>query len=128
MKTMIERRLTVGYVRSSNKNDLSVKKQEKQIKKYCLKNCREVDKVFADNGYSGANLNRPALQKLLAEASKGNIFNVICLDADRLSRNRKNFLVLKSLFKKREVEIILLSGISKRKCHRDYICDCGLCE
>lgn len=112
MRTKKDSKLTVGYVRSAIKDDLSVKKQEKQIRKYCLENGYKLAKVFVDNGNSGANLIRPAFQDLLAEMSKGNISQVICLDICRLSRNITEYLCLKNLFSKYGTKIITVTEIS----------------
>lgn len=139
----------VGYIRSATKDDLSVKEQEKSIRKCCADNSYKLADIFVDNGCSGANLNRPALQGLLVEASAGRISKVICLDRSRLSRSTADYLALTSLFKKHEVEAIFISDISanedsysqsidellavfnslhsqisKRKCCCDCSCDC----
>ena len=42
---------------------------------------------YADNGYSGLNLNRPALERLDADMQGGKISVVIVLDTARVARN-----------------------------------------
>jgi len=108
MKT-IERKLTVGYVRSAVKDDVSVKKQEEQINEYCLENGVKLSKVFIDNGCSGANINRPALQELLVEIAKKKISKIVSVDSSRLSRNLLEYTTLKSLLTKHGAEIIFIS-------------------
>lgn len=114
MKSKKQKKAVVGYVRTAAipqvKVDISVDAQEEQIKKYCKAKGYEVTKVFSDNGRSGANLERPGIQALLAEAVAGRIAKVICLDFSRLSRNTMDFLVLKSLLKKNGVEIVDVTG------------------
>lgn len=112
MKTKKEDKLIVGYIRSAVKNDLSVKKQEKQIKDYCLKHGHKLSKIFVDNGCSGANLERPEIQALLAEAVAGKISKVVCLDLSRLSRSTSDYLVIKSQLKKYGVEIVCTTGVA----------------
>lgn len=111
MKNKKNERLVVGYVRSAVKNDSSIKEQEKGIKDYCLKNGVKLAKVYVDNGCSGANLQRPALKELLTEVSTGKIQEIISYEADRLTRNRKDFLTLKALTKKYDVQVRTVLGI-----------------
>lgn len=112
MRTNKDKKLIVGYVRSAVEDNLSIKEQEKQIREYCLKNGYELSKVFIDNGCSGANPNRPALQELLIEAVKGNMSKVICLGLDRLSRNPLDYVFIESQLKKYGVEIVTTTGVS----------------
>lgn len=114
MKTKKENRQIVGYIRSAVKDDLSVKKQERNIKNYCSKNGVKLTKVFVDNGCSGANLQRPALNELLTEVSTDKIQQVVIYDADRLTRNRKDYITLKKLMEKYGVEVRTVLGIVSR--------------
>lgn len=105
----------VGYVRSAIQDDLSVKKQEKQIREYCLENGYKLAKILIDNGCSGANTNRPALQELLVEASVGKISKVVCLDLSRLSRNTFEYASIKSQLKKYGVELVCTTGVASNE-------------
>ena len=51
----------------------------------------EVFKVYSDPGYTGANLNRPALQKMLDDIKERKINLVISYKIDRLTRSPKDF-------------------------------------
>jgi len=112
MKTKKDSKQIVGYVRSAVEDDLSVMRQEKQIKDCCLKNGWKLTKIFVDNGHSGANIQRPALKELLAEVKAGKIQQIVILDADRLSRNLKNKTTLKKLMEKHEVDVREVIGIT----------------
>jgi site-specific DNA recombinase len=72
----------------------SVKEQEDRLKKYCdavgLKN----PKVYTDAGYSGAKLDRPALQALIRDVKAHKISKVLSYKLDRLSRSEKDTLTL----------------------------------
>ena len=46
-----------------------------------------VAKVYSDPGYSGANLNRPALRQMLADIQAGLVDMVITYKIDRLTRS-----------------------------------------
>ncbi len=50
--------------------------------------------VFADDGYTGGDLHRPALERLRTAVRDGLVDVVLCLDPDRLSRNLSDLLVL----------------------------------
>ena len=50
--------------------------------------------VFADDGYSGGDLNRPALTRLRDAVQQGRVDVVLCLDPDRLSRALRDQLLL----------------------------------
>ncbi|MBK8871837.1 MAG: recombinase family protein [Elusimicrobia bacterium] len=57
-----------------------------------------VAKVYSDPGFTGANVNRPALQKLAADIKAGLIDMVITYKIDRLTRSPRDFYQLIELF------------------------------
>src|SRR6058998_1381853 len=59
--------------------------------------------TFEDGGYSGGTLDRPALNRLLAEIEAGRIQCVLVYRSDRLSRRILDFLRLMEFFEKHEV-------------------------
>jgi site-specific DNA recombinase len=50
--------------------------------------------VFADDGYSGGDLHRPALARLRETVQAGLVTCVLCYDPDRLSRSLSDLLLL----------------------------------
>ena len=59
---------------------------------------------YIDGGYSGKNLNRPAIQKLMKDAKTNKIDCVIVFKLDRLSRSQKDTLFLiEEIFNKHNV-------------------------
>lgn len=104
----------VGYVRTATVSQKdegnSVEVQEQKIREYCSKKSYSLSKVFSDNGIGGNTLQRPALEELLAETAKGNISKVICFDTSRLSRDTKDYLMIKSVLKQNGVEIETVTG------------------
>jgi len=116
MKNKKQEKLVAGYVRtatvSQDRNGLSTEIQGEKIREFCKAKGYRLSKMFSDSGCSGANLNRPAFKDLSAKISKGKISKVICLDRSRLSRNVADFPILKSLFKKHDVELVFLSDTS----------------
>lgn len=64
---------------------------------------------FIDNGYSGSNLVRPALEKLRDQAASGTIDKIYIHSPDRLSRKYAYQMILIEEFEKCGVEIIFLN-------------------
>src|SRR5215831_15868745 len=46
---------------------------------------------YDDGGFTGGNMERPALQRLLADIAAGKIDGVVCYKVDRLSRSLLDF-------------------------------------
>lgn len=78
-----------GRNRINNESN-SISSQRKQILEYIAKNFDLVEYEtveFCDDGYSGTNMERPGMQKLLGEIKKNQIACVIVKDMSRFSRN-----------------------------------------
>src|SRR6202162_2441864 len=58
---------------------------------------------YDDGGYTGANLERPALRKLLADIESGKIDCVLVYKVDRLSRSLLDFARLMEIFERQKV-------------------------
>lgn len=61
---------------------------------------------YDDGGYSGGNLNRPALQRLLSDIRCGLVNRVIIYKIDRLTREIRDFFKLLDVFDKYDVEFV----------------------
>jgi len=61
---------------------------------------------YDDGGYTGANTERPALQKLIADIKEGKINCVVVYKVDRLSRSLLDFVQLLELFEKHNVAFV----------------------
>ncbi len=82
----------------------SLGEQEDQLLAYCKAKSWSVYKSYCDDGYSGANLNRPAMQELLQDAKKKQFDIVVVSKLDRLSRSQKDVLYLiEDVFNKNEI-------------------------
>ncbi|MBP3388506.1 MAG: recombinase family protein [Clostridia bacterium] len=84
-----------GYVRVSTENQLenySIEEQIERIQSYCKAKGWSLAKIYSDGGYSGGNLQRPALKEMLEHLS--GIDAVIVYKLDRLSRSQKDTLTL----------------------------------
>lgn len=80
------------YVRLSRDDELegdsnSIANQKKLLSKYAKEHHYTNTKVYADDGYTGTNFNRPAFKRLVEDIEMGYISTVIVKDMSRLGRN-----------------------------------------
>ena len=61
---------------------------------------------YDDGGYTGANLERPALRKLLVAIEAGRVDAVVIYKIDRLSRSLLDFARLMEVFERRKVSLV----------------------
>lgn len=86
------------YTRVSTKeqaeNGYSIGEQESKLRQYAeIMNLHPV-RLYADPGYSGSNIERPALQSLISDVRAGLINKVLVYKLDRLSRSQLDTLFL----------------------------------
>ena len=100
------------YTRVSTDNQAEVEfnsceTQELKIRSFIKsQNNIEVYKVYSDQGYSGANIDRPALQDILHDVQDGKIDTVIAYKIDRLTRSPRDFYQLIEIFEKKGVSFV----------------------
>lgn len=85
------------YVRVSTDNQLenySIEEQTDRLKAYCMAKDITIVKFYTDGGFSGGNLNRPSLRRMLEDIRRKKIDSVIVYKLDRLSRSQKDTLML----------------------------------
>lgn len=70
----------------------------------------QVVEEFVDEGYSGARLDRPALDRLRDTAESGAIDVVLCLSADRLARSYAYQVLILEELERFEVKVSFLEG------------------
>lgn len=101
------------YVRVSTEEQVdnySIEEQIERMKKYCEAKGWMIYKIYNDGGYSGSNLNRPSMKKLIDDANNKNIDGVMVLKLDRLSRSQKDTLYLiEDVFQKNNVAFISIN-------------------
>ena len=69
---------------------------------------------YDDGGFTGANMDRPALKRLLAEVEAGELDCVVVYKVDRLSRSPLDFTRTLSQFEKHEVSFVRQSETGAR--------------
>lgn len=101
------------YVRVSTENQLenySIDEQIERLKAYCKAKDLTIYKIYTDGGYSGGNLNRPALQQLLNDIQTKDIDMVIVYKLDRLSRSQKDTLsLIEDVFLANNIDFVSMS-------------------
>ena len=65
-----------------------------------------VDKHYDDGGFSGGNMERPALRELFDDIENGRIDIVVVYKVDRLSRSLMDFAKIIELFEKHDVSFV----------------------
>lgn len=75
-------------------DNYSIPEQIERMKKYCESRDWHIYKIYTDSGFTGSNMNRPALQTLIHDAEKGAFDMVLVYKLDRLSRSQKDVLYL----------------------------------
>jgi len=61
---------------------------------------------YSDPGFTGGNMDRPALKRLISDARQGKFHVVVCYKYDRLSRNTRDFLHILDTFEKNGVAFV----------------------
>jgi DNA invertase Pin-like site-specific DNA recombinase len=82
---------------------------EAYIKSQANEGWRLVTDHYDDGGVSGASLERPALQTLLADVRTGKINTVVVYKVDRLTRSLADFAKLVELFDQYEVSFVSIT-------------------
>src|SRR3989304_6052762 len=97
------------YARVSSEGqakDGTIQSQLEALREYAQANQHEVIVECLDDGYSGADLNRPGLDQLRDIAAEGLIEAVLVLSPDRLSRKQAHQIILLEDFKKQNIQVI----------------------
>ena len=86
------------YVRVSTdaqrEEGYSIDAQKEALAAYCVAQSIKKYEFYEDGGYSGSNMNRPELQRLIKDIKSKQIERVLVYRLDRLSRSQKDTLYL----------------------------------
>lgn len=102
------------YVRVSTdaqaEQGYSIPDQTAKLQAFCTVKGWENVKFYTDPGFSGSNLNRPAMQEMIADAKEEKLKAVIVFKLDRLSRSQKDTLYLiEDVFLPNDVDFVSIS-------------------
>lgn len=83
----------------------SLGEQRTRLEAFCIANNYEIFDFYEDAGFSGKDLHRPAMERLIHDAEHKSFNMVIVLKLDRLSRNQRDILyLLEDVFEPNGVE------------------------
>ena len=102
------------YIRVSTQEQAlegySIEAQTERLKSYCKAKDWTVSNLYIDPGFSGSNMSRPALEKLIQDVNRNFIDCVLVYKLDRLSRSQKDTLYLiEDIFLKNNVEFVSMN-------------------
>lgn len=90
--------LAGAYLRVSTEEQvehgLSLAAQKSRLLAYCHSQNWDIYDFYSDDGYSGKNLQRPAIQRLIGDCESKKLQSVVVLKLDRLSRKQRDVLYL----------------------------------
>lgn len=88
----------------------SIQAQIERLEAYCKAMGWTNYELYVDGGFTGSNLNRPEMTRLISDCEKGKIKSVIVYKLDRLSRSQKDTLFLiEDVFMPNNVDFISLN-------------------
>ena len=92
------------------KEGYSLGEQEERLKSYCNARGWTVGKVYTDGGFSGGNMDRPALQQMIRDVKNNKVELVLVYKLDRLSRSQKDTLeLIEDVFLKHNVDFVSMN-------------------
>lgn len=111
---MDEKRKAALYIRVSTDSQYeegySVEAQQEKLEAYCkIKNIPDYE-CYIDGGWSGSNIDRPEMKRMLADITQGKVSAVIVYKLDRLSRSQKDTIfLLEDVFNPNECDFISIN-------------------
>ncbi len=91
------------------KEGLSLEQQREILMAHAVTKAWQMDGLYQDGGFSAGSLNRPAMQRLLADAKAKKFDVVLALDQSRLTRNVGDLQTLRAMLKKAGVQLVALN-------------------
>jgi site-specific DNA recombinase len=108
------KRYAALYIRVSTdaqfEDGYSVEAQQEKLKAYCKLKDIEHYRFYIDGGWSGSNIDRPEMKKMITDITMGKISAVIVYKLDRLSRSQKDTIfLLEDVFNPNDCDFISLN-------------------
>ena len=110
---MANKKVAALYIRVSTDSQAeegySIDAQKEQLAAYCTMKGLKNYEFFIDGGWSGSNLERPEIKRLIKECGESKISHVVVFKLDRLSCSQKDTLYLiEDVFNPNEVSFVSL--------------------
>ena len=119
--------ITALYPRLSHEDELSgesnsISNQKRILENYAKQNGFSNLKWYTDDGYSGANFQRPGFQSMLADIEAGLVGTVIVKDMSRLGRNYLQVgMYTEMIFPQKNVRFIAINdGVDSAQGDNDF--------
>ena len=119
--------ITALYPRLSHEDELqgesnSISNQKRILETYAKQNGFSNLRWYTDDGYSGANFQRPGFQAMLADIEAGKVGTVIVKDMSRLGRNYLQVgMYTEMIFPQKGVRFIAINdGVDSAQGHNDF--------
>ena len=119
--------ITALYPRLSHEDELqgesnSISNQKRILETYAKQNGFSNLRWYTDDGYSGANFQRPGFQAMLADIEAGKVGTVIVKDMSRLGRNYLQVgLYTEMIFPQKNVRFIAINdGVDSAQGENDF--------
>ena len=104
-------KLTAYYFRAALQTDtLYLDNQMHQLLAHAAQSGTDAYLLFADNGYSGLNLDRPAMTQMQRAMAQGLIGKIVVKDISRLARDTAAFLTFAEDAERLLVELETVNG------------------
>jgi len=101
-----------GLEQDFNSLDAQREASEAYIKSQAHEGWRLIRDHYSDGGYSGGSMERPALQKLLADVEARRIDVIVVYKVDRLTRSLADFAKLVEMFDRHEVSFVSVKPVA----------------
>ena len=110
----MSKRKAAIYIRVSTdfqaEEGYSIDAQKEQLTAYCVSKSIKNYEYYIDGGWSGSNIERPEIQRLIKDVKEDKISHVIVYKLDRLSRSQKDTLYLiEDVFNPHGVDFVSLN-------------------
>ena len=110
----MSKRKAAIYIRVSTdfqaEEGYSIEAQKEQLTAYCVSKSIKNYDYYIDGGWSGSNIERPEIQRLIKDVKEDKISHVIFYKLDRLSRSQKDTLYLiEDVFNPHGVDFVSLN-------------------
>lgn len=110
----MSKRKAAIYIRVSTdfqaEEGYSIYAQKEQLTAYCVSKSIKNYDYYIDGGWSGSNIDRPEIQRLIKDVKEDKISHVIVYKLDRLSRSQKDTLYLiEDIFNPHNVDFVSLN-------------------
>lgn len=99
------------YIRVSTQEQAiegySVPAQKERLINYCKAKDYLVDEIYIDGGFTGSNLNRPGMSRMLRDIKERDTDIIVAYKLDRLSRSQKDTLhLIEDAFLKNDIAFV----------------------